>query len=760
VPTAAALNPINAMPQPQNVRENLRITLVFPQDGTPDIERDLALSFDQVNWYGNIAVSLPLNGQTITSPQLSVALRSWGLPAAFDSVESRGGINAKATYLVQSGNRVVNFYNDASVDAEGTQGAFADIRTAIDQAQHFIFIADWSFHPDTYLRRSPQRQPDPNDRIGMILINKARQERNMVIAIHTWYHVDSGLGPIQPDDVKNNNGGDRLDEMCGGQAQRPPNLLWRMTERSGILWSHHQKFVVLDAPVDPTDLNGLRELKVFFGGLDLTTGRFDWPDHRAHYDTNDDRFFRFVDWYNPEFATQVKDDLDNNRRPPRVPRQPWHDIHAQLIGRAAWDIMREFVGRWNASGTFFSSQGRSFRPESQLDNQGRVWQKFVNVWLNQDIMQPYIPLNDPRYPQPQSRPWTVQVCRSMEEKFWAPPDNAIKRTVPAPQQGMSEALSEEMAWSIQHKKNPRGPIRNEFEKSIHKAYLQAIKRANDFIYIETQYLIGESAFKTNSTNRIPKAIVDRILEINGANAQRDFHVYIVTPLYPEGDPLGTPVQPVRYNQWATMKWMRDELTGRLPQGGKQWEDYLSFYFLGQRHGAVNPNNGDRAARIENSNRYMIYVHSKLMIVDDRWIILGSANLNERSMAGNRDSEICVAMWPTPGHPDANVASTKIKDFRKELWREHLTGSPNFNTLQQNHFDTPEAANTVTAIRTAAQHNFNEFCQDAAPTNMGHLMCWNWTAIDTGYMPDSPPGEAKLLWAAQAVGAPINDDGFR
>jgi len=35
----------------------------------------------------------------------------------------------------------------------------------------------------------------------------------------------------------------------------------------------------------------------------------------------------------------------------------------------------------------------------------------------------------------------------------------------------------------------------------------------------------------------------------------------------------------------------------------------------------------------------IYVHSKLMIVDDRRVFIGSANINDRSMMGDRDSEL-------------------------------------------------------------------------------------------------------------------------
>ena len=40
---------------------------------------------------------------------------------------------------------------------------------------------------------------------------------------------------------------------------------------------------------------------------------------------------------------------------------------------------------------------------------------------------------------------------------------------------------------------------------------------------------------------------------------------------------------------------------------------------------------------------IVYVHSKLMIVDDTTVILGSANINDRSMLGNRDSEMAVCI---------------------------------------------------------------------------------------------------------------------
>ncbi|KAJ2401938.1 hypothetical protein GGI23_001063 [Coemansia sp. RSA 2559] len=40
---------------------------------------------------------------------------------------------------------------------------------------------------------------------------------------------------------------------------------------------------------------------------------------------------------------------------------------------------------------------------------------------------------------------------------------------------------------------------------------------------------------------------------------------------------------------------------------------------------------------------LVYVHCKLMIVDDRYVVMGSANINDRSMVGNRDSEVAMVI---------------------------------------------------------------------------------------------------------------------
>jgi phosphatidylserine/phosphatidylglycerophosphate/cardiolipin synthase-like enzyme len=48
---------------------------------------------------------------------------------------------------------------------------------------------------------------------------------------------------------------------------------------------------------------------------------------------------------------------------------------------------------------------------------------------------------------------------------------------------------------------------------------------------------------------------------------------------------------------------------------------------------------------------MIYVHSKGMIVDDEYIIHGSANINQSSMNGSPNTENAIGELPTLLHMD-------------------------------------------------------------------------------------------------------------
>ena len=102
------------------------------------------------------------------------------------------------------------------------------------------------------------------------------------------------------------------------------------------------------------------------------------------------------------------------------------------------------------------------------------------------------------------------------------------------------------------------------------------------------------------------------------------------PLLPgfEGDitdPNSTVLRIQMHHQYQAIKRGKNALFKKLAHI-QNIDDYIFFY--GLRQSCVI--DGTPVTEI-------IYVHSKLMIVDDKRFIIGSANINDRSLLGCRDS---------------------------------------------------------------------------------------------------------------------------
>ncbi|KAF8936921.1 hypothetical protein BGZ58_003523 [Dissophora ornata] len=95
----------------------------------------------------------------------------------------------------------------------------------------------------------------------------------------------------------------------------------------------------------------------------------------------------------------------------------------------------------------------------------------------------------------------------------------------------------------------------------------------------------------------------------------------------------------------------------------------------------NPTNKDDESTIEENEvedfvTELLYIHSKLMIIDDRIIVIGSANLNDRSQVGFRDSEIAIViedteMVPSKMNGEDYQAGKLAHGLRTDLFKEHL-----------------------------------------------------------------------------------------
>lgn len=166
------------------------------------------------------------------------------------------------------------------------------------------------------------------------------------------------------------------------------------------------------------------------------------------------------------------------------------------------------------------------------------------------------------------------------------------------------------------------------ESTIVEAHVRAIELAQHYIYIEDQYLW-------------PCALVEPVED----SLRRGVHVVMVVA---RDDVPPAPALATISNR------MRHEVVERLRKAGG---DRFHMYHL------------------ERPNSEQIYVHAKLMIVDDCYVSIGSANFNGRSLTNDTEIEIGIVDETTVTISIAGVPDQKVckfaHDLRKKLWAENF-----------------------------------------------------------------------------------------
>ncbi len=162
-------------------------------------------------------------------------------------------------------------------------------------------------------------------------------------------------------------------------------------------------------------------------------------------------------------------------------------------------------------------------------------------------------------------------------------------------------------------------------REVENLYLDAIRAADRFIYMENQYFTSPI---------LAKALISRLREPNG--------------------PEILAILPCRNTGWLeenTMGVLRERILRQLREADTygRFRAYCPYWKTAPSH--------------------LINVHSKVFIVDDEFLRIGSSNLSNRSLG--LDSECDVAM-ESAGRQDIRDA---ISAFRNRLMGEHLGVSP-------------------------------------------------------------------------------------
>ena len=173
------------------------------------------------------------------------------------------------------------------------------------------------------------------------------------------------------------------------------------------------------------------------------------------------------------------------------------------------------------------------------------------------------------------------------------------------------------------------------EHSIMNAYSKVIQQSDHLVYIENQFFVSSCETEgTKIENTIGDALVERIIRAhtNGQN----WRAIIIIPLMPGFQNTvdaqdGTSVRLIMQCQFRSISRGDTSIFGRLRAEDIEPEDYIQFYSL-RTWGKLGP---EKQLVTE-----QLYIHAKCMVVDDRVAIIGSANINERSMTGNRCPQKC------------------------------------------------------------------------------------------------------------------------
>jgi len=466
------------------------------------------------------------------------------------------------------------------------RATFRKMAEAICLARHEIFIMGFWVSPHIPLVREGETLPgimtDP--RLSSLLL--AAAERGVRVCV-LLYHE---MAMMMPNDSETAEA--ELNKL------RHSNIFvvrHRSQWDSNRLWTHHEKVMAVDQQL------------AFVGGLDLCLGRYDDARKRLCDDAVPS-VWEAQDYSNPrtrDFVVPVHGPSDGIDRGSQ-PRMPWQDIACVLLGRAARDVARHCIERWN--------HAKNKRPQ---------YQGFPTALLRRKVAV----CNDAM----------LKLAEEGHDACWPPAFSGW-------QECTAQVVRSVGCWSAGTRT----------ETSVHAAFCDLIQGSERFVYIENQFFVSGMDGNETVGNRVVEALIRRVQRAH--QKERPFHVMIVLPLLPAFEGVlaqnaSSPVQFVMHWQYKTLRALRQSLKDAdIPM-----ERYFSICGL-RTHDVLK----------SGPVTEQVYVHSKLMLVDDRVSLVGSANVNDRSLLGIRDSEVNVVLQDNDAFGDGFAAG-----LRKALFAEHL-----------------------------------------------------------------------------------------
>ncbi|KAL1961371.1 hypothetical protein VTO42DRAFT_99 [Malbranchea cinnamomea] len=658
--------------------------------------------------------------------------------------QQRSAIAASHRYQsfapVREGNKV-KWYIDG-------RDYFWAVSVALERARETIYIEDWWLSPELFLRRPPYYNLEW--RLDRVL--KRRAEAGVKIYVIVYKEIEQALTCNSAHTKR------ALHSLCPEGSpghgnikvlRHPDHNVFENAGDMTFYWAHHEKFIIIDHKI------------AFIGGLDACFGRWDMHQHPladVHPADIRDDIFPGQDFNNSRIMDfqSVDDWKKNELSKAEYGRMPWHDVSVGLIGDCVYDIAEHFVLRWN------QVKRDKYKRDTSVD-----W--LILEGRDSEDDEDLIGVQRPTHP---AGDYVKHPLSPLSTK-----PRGIQGTVRA------QIVRSSGDWSS-------GIL---VEHSIQNAYVEIIRKAEHYVYIENQFFITATGDQQSPIhNTIGRAIVDAC--VRASKEKRKFRIIVVMPAIPgfAGDlrqDAAAGTRTIMDYQYRSILRGEHSIMEEIAAQGVNPRDHLFFFnlraydrlnrtrtlieqeknsgvkyqdiqraeaedimgeglhpaadeddddkkhnrekrhimamkrknkqqsaesatdedtkseFIGRKQkfeaqreedagqeasvdsiaedamlngGKVSeePWDGDPDVERENFVQEELYVHSKLLIADDRIAICGSANINDRSQLGSHDSELAIVMEDTDlmpsimddkPYPVGRLPAT----LRRMLWREHL-----------------------------------------------------------------------------------------
>lgn len=512
--------------------------------------------------------------------------------------------------------------NKVKVFVDG-EDYFRKVYQKIKSAKAQVLISDWWLSPELYLKR-PARK---NEKSMLINVLRKIAENGVSVYVHVYKEVSSALTL---------NSKHTVNQLRAAhhniRAIRHPK---RSIYGGEFLWSHHEKVISIDQEI------------AFLGGLDLCYGRFDTHKHPLK-DLKQD-LFNGIDYSNSRIQdfSNVQDWKPDQLDRKSQPRMPWHDVGLMIKGNAAYDVSVNFIELWNHVMTDFYGWYNSNKKDLLTPFATRpiktfyesVYEESKETEFSPSVFNESIELAQEAQEIQRKRMKTIEERKSitldMADEVKSQEYELKRSFKKVASQGTCKCQIVRSAglWSY----GVKVP-----DCSIQNAYKQMIAEAQNFVYIENQFFISSTAGNM-VVNDIAKSLVEKIKD--KAEKHEKFKVIVVIPLLPgfAGEADSSAILRIQLHwEYQTICRSPTSIYSQLTNAGIRPEDYIRFYGL-RNHTLFG----------ETPVSEIVYVHSKYMIVDDKKLIMGSANINDRSMTGTHDSEIAVVV------EDRNLVEIKV-----------------------------------------------------------------------------------------------------